>query len=324
MFGRRGVRPCGRPLEGNPVAVVYDFSGSDTRPAAQLTDLPGAVGAMLYMGTPGRRKNATPTQVAALLAGGYEVGGVFEDGLYDWSAGRAGGQQFARLFDADATRCGVPGLAGAFTADMPAAVPARFVEVLAGACDVLTVERVTAYGYMPHLLAARDAGVASRFWLTGHCPQPMPDWVNLYQHNGSQPAAWGPTQTIVGGIQVDHNTVCRDDWGQFNYRGADVTPEEHEWLRQMYVSMSQPYEKTKVDVGQVFVGLVGAGVKLDKLLAGQGGDPAALADHLAPLLLAGGLVTHLSDADAAQLAVIVNNELDRRAAARATTPVAAK
>lgn len=262
------------------MSVVYDFSGSFTNPAARLVDLPGAVGTMLYMGTPGRHKNASPQQVATLRARGYLIGAVFEDGASDWAQGRAGGQRFAREFDADATRNGVPGIPGAFTADTPAAVPGQFVEVLAGACDVLGVARVSAYGYMPHLIAARNAGVASRFWLTGHCPQPMPDWVNLYQHNGSQPPEWGPTQDIVGGIQVDRNTVCKPDWGQFNYQENDMTGEEHEWLRQMYASMSQPYAQKKVDVGQMFANLVDVPAKVSAIVAGManlvGMDPKAL------------------------------------------------
>lgn len=190
------------------MATVYDFS------AAHLTDLPGAVGAMLYFGTPGRTKNAVPTQVAELLQRGFQVGGVFENNTQDWAQGRAGGQRFARGFDADVTRCGLPGLPGAFTADTPAADPGKFVDMLRGAGDVLGVGRVTAYGFMPQLVAAHSAGVASRFWLCGHCPTPMPPWVNLYQHNGSQPPEWGPATSTVGGITVDHNTVLIPDWGQ--------------------------------------------------------------------------------------------------------------
>lgn len=196
--------------------TVYDFSG------AHLTDLPGAIGAMLYMGTPGRPKNATPAQVAALLANGYQVGGVYENNTFDWSRGRIGGQAFARSFDTDATACGLPGLPGAFTADLPAADPIQFIEMLRGANDVIGVARTTAYGFLPHLIAARNAGVASRFWLCGHCPNPMPPWVNLYQHNGSQPAEWGPATSTVGGITVDHNTVLLPDWGQFG--GDMLTP----------------------------------------------------------------------------------------------------
>lgn len=202
------------------MTTVYDFS------AAKLTDLPGAVGAMLYMGTPGRKKNASPAQVATLLAGGYQIGGVYENNTLDWAQGRAGGQAFARAFDADATACGLPGLPGAFTADTPAADPVRFVEMLRGANDVLGVARTTAYGYLPHLIAARNADVASRFWLTGHCPDPMPPWINLYQHNGSQPQEWGPAASPVGGIEVDHNTVLLADWGQHPTPTSPVTIEE--------------------------------------------------------------------------------------------------
>src|SRR4029078_12446413 len=109
------------------MSVVYDFSG------AQLTDLPGAGGAMLYMGTVGRPKNATPAQVHTLLSRGYLIGGVYENNAEDWAAGRSGGQAFARAFDRDAINCGLPGLPGTFTADSPTAVPARFVEMLTGA-----------------------------------------------------------------------------------------------------------------------------------------------------------------------------------------------
>ncbi len=168
------------------LGVVYDFS------AGKLTDLPGAIGAMLYFGTPGRTKNATPDEVAALLAKGYQLGGVFENNTLDWAQGRAGGQRMARAYDADVTHCGLPGLPGAFTADSPSADPAAFVEMLRGAGDAIGGRRVTAYGYMQHLVAARAAEVASRFWLTGHCPNPMPSWINLYQHNGSQPPEWDP------------------------------------------------------------------------------------------------------------------------------------
>ena len=208
--------------------TVYDFS------AAHLTDLPGAVGAMLYVGTPGRPKNAIPSQVATLLARGFQVGGVFENNTLDWAQGRGGGRQFAQAFDADATNCGLPGRPGAFTADNPAANPGQFVEMLRGAGDVLGVERVTAYGYLPHLTAARNAGVATRFWLTGHCLQPMPPWINLYQHNGSQPAEWGPATSTVGGITVNHNTVLGADWGQHpSPQESDMTPDQEKKLDQI-------------------------------------------------------------------------------------------
>lgn len=327
------------------MAVVYDFSGSPTNPAAGLTDLPGAAGAMLYMGTPGRHKNTTPQQVGLLIAKGYGIGGVFEDGLNDWAQGRAGGQRFARLFDADATRCGVPGLAGAFTADTPAANPLRFVEMLTGACDVLGVARVTAYGYMNHLVAARAAGVASRFWLTGHCPQPMPDWINLYQHNGSQPAEWGPTTTVEGGMEVDHNTICRSDWGQFGGAMAGEADLEVQnanrtraafhigagvgdmWVDTWTLAQQIKAQNTAHAVQLDAIGKVLSDDEANILAAVRAadlGDSQQIAEHLAPLLLAGGLVAHLSDDDAAKLATVVNNEVDRRAAARANTPVADK
>jgi len=189
------------------LGIAYDFSAKD------LDDLPGADGAILYFGTPDRPKDANTAQVATLLRRGYQIAGVCESGTGDWKLGRAGGQAMARAFDADVTACGLPGLPGYFCADDTTA-DARFVDYLRGAGDVLGPARVGAYGFLPALTAAHNAGVASRFWLAGHCPNPMPDWVALYQHNGSQPAAWGPTQATVGGITVDRNTILRPDWGQ--------------------------------------------------------------------------------------------------------------
>jgi hypothetical protein len=225
--------------------TVYDFSG------AHLTDLPGAVGAMLYMGTPGRHKNATPSQVAALLAGGYQVGGVFENNTLDWAQGRDGGRRFAADFDMDATNCGLAGVPGAFTADNPAAKPGQFVEMLRGANDVIGVARTSAYGYLPHLIAARNAGVATRFWLTGHCPDPMPPWIDLYQHNGSQPAEWGPATSTVGGITVDHNTALHADWGQHSPQPAPPPVPLKELIAMQNGSLF--YAKGKDDPGTYLV-----------------------------------------------------------------------
>ncbi len=215
--------------------TVYDFS------ATRLTDLPGAVGAMLYVGTPASAKNATPAQVAALLSKGFQLGAVVEHNTTDWASGRANGAAMARAADEDVRRLGLPGVPIAFTADDPAADGARFCDFLRGAVDVLGVDRVSAYGFVAPLSAAHAAGVASRFWLCGHCPSPMPDWVDLYQHNGSQPPDWGPATATVDGIDVDRNTALHPDWGQWHPpTEVDVTPEQDAKLEAVRAALWDP------------------------------------------------------------------------------------
>lgn len=122
-------------------------------------------------------------------------------------------------------------------------------------------------------------------------PQPH-YWIARYDNVSAIPAGAVAKQYANEPLTGGHYdlSIVADHWPGVDQE-TDMTPEEREWLRQIYVSMSQPYSKRGIDVGQVFVNLVDLPTQLAAVIAvvraqPSGGqvDVPALAAALAPLM----------------------------------------
>src|SRR5206468_1409455 len=109
----------------------------------------GYAGVVRYVGTPGRGKNLTRAEAAAMLAAGVPVGLVYEDTAGWMLGGSSAGAAAARAALADADHCGVGVRCVYFACDQDitaAEQMAAVAQCLDGAAQVLGRERVGVYG----------------------------------------------------------------------------------------------------------------------------------------------------------------------------------
>lgn len=197
---------------------VLDYSSGWPTAAAMAAG--GFLGAVRYIGTPGRGKNLTRTEAQALLAGGRRIGLVYEDSAGWMRGGAPAGAAAARAALADAANCGVGVRCVYFACDedvTDAALMQTVEQCLDGAAGVLGRGRVGVYGeadVIDACLSQKHAtwGWQTRAWSGGR----VSTRAHLLQQTG---------YVTVGGVQCDRSTILRDDWGQWPMED-DVTAEE--------------------------------------------------------------------------------------------------
>lgn len=180
----------------------YLFDGINHPTAAEVRAA-GAIGALVYVGTPGSGKDVTAAQYADYKADGLLVLNAYEHLATDISGGSIDGATHAWALVQDATAKGVsfsdPALAvvdeHVTAADIPLAMQyqAGFRNGLrrAGWRGPIGI-----YGFSEILIAAHDAGLAD-FYMGCGSQSSMPPYTNIWQDN-------------TGTIQVGGSTDDRD------------------------------------------------------------------------------------------------------------------
>ncbi|WP_052373131.1 glycoside hydrolase domain-containing protein [Amycolatopsis taiwanensis] len=195
------------------MATVLDYS--DGFPGAGAIAAAGHIGAVRYIGFPGRRKCTTAAELADFSRHGIGMALVYEDFNGDWLNGYAGGQSSAQRARNHANAVGFPASRPIYMAvDRDVVTAAQFdvmAAYLAGAGSVLGRGLTGVYG--EHDVCARAAGdgVASWFWQCrawSGTPVRLFPGRHLYQGVGT---------VRVGGVDCDVSDVLRDDWGQHNH-----------------------------------------------------------------------------------------------------------
>jgi hypothetical protein len=283
-----------------PVDVLDYSSGW---PAAAAMTAGGFLGAVRYIGTPGRGKNLTRTEAQALLAGGRRISLVFEDAAGWMRGGAAAGAAAARAALADAANCGV-GVRCIYFAcdeDVTDAQTMQTVEAcLDGAAGVLGRGRTGVYGEADVIDACLAAGHAvwgwqTRAWSGGR----VSARAHLLQQIG---------YVSVGGVQCDRSTILRDDWGQWPMED-DVTAEEVWALPIPYPAWgTAPHSKDAYTAGEYMAGtsatlgvIQAAQTAQTRALAALAGQVSAVTNTLAQLAAnAGGAVDYAQVRQAAE------------------------
>jgi hypothetical protein len=193
------------------MAQVLDYV---TRPTAQQIVDAQYVGAVRYIGFPGRAKCTDAHELAEFTRLGLGMALVFEDTTTTWRGGRAAGAHSARLGRAHADAIGFPAGRPLYLAvDQDVVNTGEFdimLDYLRGAGDVLGPGLVGVYGEADVIDRARDAGVAAWLWQTVAWSRGRKTTAHLFQHAG---------YVYVGGRQCDANDVLAADWGQHNVKG---------------------------------------------------------------------------------------------------------
>lgn len=188
---------------------VLDYSAGF--PGARTIKAAGYEGAVRYIGFPDRKKCTNKAELLDFNAYGLGMALVFEDNLTSWRAGRAGGDQHARIAKAHADAIGFPIDRRIYMAiDQDVVTSGEFelmLDYLRGAGQVLGVRGVGVYGEADVIDAARTAGVASVFWQTAAWSRGRSTTANLHQLIGT---------VHVGGVDCDVNNISAADWGQHN------------------------------------------------------------------------------------------------------------
>lgn len=198
---------------------VLDYSAGF--PGSRAVKAAGAIGAVRYAGTPGRRKNLTAAEFADFDRAGLAVATVYENRAGDYLGGYAAGQRAARAWLAD-----VSGIderltrVGHFAVDRDVVSEwATLRDYFRGINSVIGVARTRGYG---------EADVVD--YLVAHALASGGQWQTVAWSRGerSQHAALLQLaqQITVGGVRADVNTVLMDDWGQHNHEEDDMTPGE--------------------------------------------------------------------------------------------------
>jgi hypothetical protein len=202
------------------VSQVLDYSTGF--PGAAAIKRAGYVGAVRYIGFPGRPKCTTRDELAEFDTHRIGMALVFENNITDWRGGFGAGQVSGSRARDHANAIGFP-------ADRPICMAVdqdvvrtrefdTMVEYLRGAGDSLGGANVTGvYGEADVIDRARDAGVAMWFWQTAAWSHGRRTSAHLYQRIGT---------VIVGGIECDLNDVQTPDWGQHNYQGGGVSKQD--------------------------------------------------------------------------------------------------
>lgn len=225
-----GEQPDSTPGGFMPATVIDTAGGF---PPADALKTAGHVGLVAYIspsrpGTSFAGKPIRREHLEAYRAAGIAVAAVWQYGKpgdrtpSDWTLGRAGGREHARLADAAARAAGFDdGRPIYFAVDEDITLD-QWNETAAhyfrGAGEVLGVERVGVYGHARVCAWAAEDGVIGRApggrwwaWQTRAWSQGVADEAVLYQRVIDTAANPGPR---VGGIVVDVNDVLAEDWGQ--------------------------------------------------------------------------------------------------------------
>lgn len=311
------------------MAIVLDYSGG--RPAAATiaaTRIDGqpVVGAKRYIGLPGHPKNATAAELADFDAHGLGMGLVFESSAGRWRGGRAAGVVDGAAARKHATSIRFPEdrpIDMAIDQDVVTSAEFGLVEqYLAGANGPLGgVELTGSYGEYDIQVRAARAGVSSWFWqCRAWSGTPIKYFTgrHLFQRAG---------QTYVGGVLCDINDVNQADWGQHNAEERDMDDEDKRRLynvdRLVTALLTGATKVTAIKLPDgTFEDFELAFAKQLADLAGRPAvdlDEAALAPPLAAALAP--LVGRVPEDQFDELIDGVSDEIDRRAATRAATPV---
>lgn len=192
------------------MAKVLDYSAGF--PGAAAIKRAGYVGAVRYIGYPGRTKCATKAELADFTRNGLGMALVHENTAGDWRRGFGGGREDAARARAHANDIGFPAGRPIYMAvDQDVVTAAEFAQMLdylRGAGAVLGAGLVGVYGEFDVMARAQAAGVARWFWQTrawSGTPPRLFAGRHLYQHVGTE---------FVGGVACDENDVLSADWGQ--------------------------------------------------------------------------------------------------------------
>ncbi|MGH3764607.1 MAG: DUF1906 domain-containing protein [Pseudonocardiaceae bacterium] len=173
-------------------------------------------------------KLLTPAECTDLQAHGIAVAVNWETTADRMKAGHSAGVADAQRADAQVRAVGHPADRPVyFSADWDAtpADQAKIDDYLRGAASVIGPERVGVYGSYYVCKRCFDNGTARWAWQTGAWSggnrEPR---AHIYQRIGF---------VTVGGVQCDVNEALKPDFGQ-HPEGADMTPEEHQWLREIH------------------------------------------------------------------------------------------
>lgn len=211
------------------MAQVLDYSAGF--PGALAIVRAGYVGAVRYIGLPGRTKCTNRNEFEDFSRAGVGMALVFEEAAGNWRKGTAQGRLDGQRARDHANSIGFPADRPIYMAiDQDVVTEAEFaamIDYLRGAGESLGGTYVTGvYGEADVIDRARDAKAASWFWQTKAWSQKRVTAAHLLQLIGT---------VYVGGIGCDINDVLADDWGQHN--GGDMTPEEHNMLQAVYDGM---------------------------------------------------------------------------------------
>jgi hypothetical protein len=175
------------------------------------------VGAVRYIGFPGRGKCTDSNELGDFSRCGLGMALVYEDTAGDWRKGYTQGVAAGQRARAHATSIGFPAgrpIYMAIDQDVTAGEYATMLDYLRGAAVSLGGPHLTGvYGEADVIDQARTAGVAAWFWQTAAWSAKRRTTAHLFQHVGT---------VTVGGVGCDINDVLSDDWGQHNYVHVEV------------------------------------------------------------------------------------------------------
>jgi len=168
-----------------------------------------------YVGLGGFNKWLTQDEAKVLSVAGVSIVALCE-GVTSWMLGGwSAGQAATKAANAQAVGCGMPPDRPIYLScdfDVTAAQWPAVLSCLAGAANVVGVERVGIYGGTNALRWARTAGAASWFWQAlGWRQGVWLDWVNVQQYRNG---------VSFGGGNVDFDQALTVDYGQWKVRQA--------------------------------------------------------------------------------------------------------
>lgn len=281
------------------MAQVLDYSAG--KPGALAIVRAGYVGAVRYIGLPGRTKDIDRTEYEDFSRNGIGMALVFEEAAGNWRNGYTQGQIDGRRARDHANAIGFPADRPIYMAiDQDVVTEADFKAMLAylnGAAASLGGVYVTGvYGEADVIDRVRSEGKAKWFWQTKAWSRGRVTPAHLRQNIGT---------VYVGGIGCDVNDVLADDWGQHSY-GGDMTPDQANQLQFLYDAFTKGgptthgealvntlweikglgiRTETKVDAG--FKDLSNDEANIIAAVRAGGLDPAAFAAIVGPYIKAG-------------------------------------
>lgn len=163
-----------------------------------------------YVSTPGNSKNLRASEVTAFKAAGIKIVVVFETTASRALAGRAAGENDAKVAVSELAQVGAPDDAVVYFAvdfDASEAQQAAVNAYLSGAASVLGKDRVGVYGGFYVVKRALDAGVCKFAWQTyawsgGH----LDPRAHIYQYSNGH---------TLAGVSCDYDKALKDNFGQF-------------------------------------------------------------------------------------------------------------
>lgn len=191
----------------------------------------GYGGAIRYIDSPAKlgTKHTNPVEANSIRSAGLGLRLVMEVSTGDAEGGFARGAEYAQRAAAGAVFINHPGVIY-FCNDKPTVTnPQAWTAYLNGAASVLGWGRVGAYGFFNAIDVARLTTGCQHYWQAGRRSD-VRSYVQLWQDNN--------TQVNVGGITCDRNLILKD----LQDTEIDLTPEEHEWLRQVQAVVGAAYD----------------------------------------------------------------------------------